>query len=941
MTTPPTPHPTPKRRPRERELAHLLRKLTPREAQTLAHLSAGHDLDHIAATLGVTPTTARSYLHRAMRKLGAPTEAAAIALTRDAGRADAEAVADEAARISTTAGGPTPEPRGGRAATRPGAAPADGMANQPGTAAAHPDASPAGPLSARNDRPSANARDTSANPASTWADRAHEQHGGQAVPGRNGSSAEAAAAAAAADELRRPTAPQAADEASRNSTVAKKPGDTAGRPRGGRAATRPGDPAAKARPDATPANGPAGRRGDEASHAAPAGPLPTHNTSPGAEVGDTAHVPHGAWAKARGGNSLDAGAPQRGDGSEQTRGSQPADASSARRGAVSADTAPQSADTGSPRHGDASAALTQNQREAGAKAQGHQAATTREGGAGQHDGLSDGVPDTASTRGRRADSPAAAPDTAAAKRGDEKPAVEKLNGSRSAREAAAAESGRKEARGRRANGGDAKQAAKKPDVGRRLGGRTTTAGEGVVGRAPARASEGATDATRERRGQAGGRPSAAQGLSDRPSEIASAAAGHAETEPPGGRAARGKPAAAARGERAASSRAKPTSRKPGAEEGSEVAAAVRGTSGALRERGGGEPAAAQEVHVVGTGGFDLLYEGAHTRLVQQVFLLTACRHRAVHCVRLAFGEARRGWEWVGVSGDPEGWVRARASELALSPWHRGGPRRAHVWSWPRRRIRVRPADETQAVLPDHDRLTDRDRALLKALKRLSRPQRRALVLHDGLGLPAEAVAREVESTRAAAEARVWSAREALAGWVPDLVGPDPGAPGFADGLSGLLHRAAVRGCPQPHRAAVPVLRARHRLWTASRTGAAALLTVAVGGATLATLAGMRPAVLMRPPDPPAPSMCVAAPGAEVEEPGVPVLPGGEPIGVRSLWCSPAPGLEAVVVEPTAKAQAGRWGTAPQVGRGAPPPAAGPAACPLLVARPCTHGPSGR
>ncbi|MFD7833416.1 LuxR C-terminal-related transcriptional regulator, partial [Kitasatospora sp. NPDC059803] len=199
------------------------------------------------------------------------------------------------------------------------------------------------------------------------------------------------------------------------------------------------------------------------------------------------------------------------------------------------------------------------------------------------------------------------------------------------------------------------------------------------------------------------------------------------------------------------------------------------------------------------GSFEELYEQAHTRLVQQMFLLTACRHRAAHCVRLAFGAARRGWAEVAATGDPEGWVRVRACELALSPWHRGGPRRMHAWKLPHRRIRVRPADESQAVLPDHDRLTDRDRALLKALRRLSRPQRRALVLHDGLGLPAAAVAVEVESTLAAAEGRVWAARVALARWVPELLGPDPAAPGFADGLSGLLHRAAVRGCPQPHR----------------------------------------------------------------------------------------------------------------------------------------------
>ncbi|MET9181004.1 LuxR C-terminal-related transcriptional regulator [Kitasatospora aureofaciens] len=335
--------------------------------------------------------------------------------------------------------------------------------------------------------------------------------------------------------------------------------------------------------------------------------------------------------------------------------------------------------------------------------------------------------------------------------------------------------------------------------------------------------------------------------------------------------------------------------------------------------------------------FEGLYEDAHTRLVQQVYLLTTCRHRAVHCVRLAFGAARRDWGAVVGSGDPEGWVRVRACELALSPWRRGGPRRVHAWTLPHRRIRVRPADEAQSVLPDHDRLTDRDEALLRALRRLSRPQRRALVLHDGLGLPAAAVALEVESTLAAAEGRVWAARAALAQWVPELVGPDPGAPGFADGLSGLLHRAAVRGCPAPHRAPVPVLRARHRLWTASRTGAAVLLMAAVGGAVLATLAGMRPAELFQRPEQPVPVLCVPAPTAEVPGPGVPLRPGGAPNGITSLWCSPTPGLAAVVAAPQPQAIA-RW-ELPVAARGAaPPPQRNPAACPAWSPLPCVAGP---
>ncbi|MFD0272534.1 LuxR C-terminal-related transcriptional regulator [Kitasatospora sp. NPDC127111] len=333
--------------------------------------------------------------------------------------------------------------------------------------------------------------------------------------------------------------------------------------------------------------------------------------------------------------------------------------------------------------------------------------------------------------------------------------------------------------------------------------------------------------------------------------------------------------------------------------------------------------------------FGELYEAAHTRLVQQVFLLTACKHRSVHCVQRAFGEARRRWDEVAVEPDPEGWVRARAFEAALSPWHRGGPRRAHVWRLPHRRIKVRPADESQAVLPDHDRLTDRDRALLKALKRLSRPQRRALVLHDGLGLPAAAVAVEVESTVAAAEGRVWAARTALTQWVPELAGPDPTADGFADRLSGLLHRAAVRGCPQPHRAPVPLLRARYGLAGATRTGAAALLTLAVAGAVGATLAGGGPSALFRPGDDLVPVVC----GATANGAAVPAPPDAPPTGVRSLWCSPTPGVEAVVLDPPPPRPA-RPGELPGAGRAAEalpprgPAATGPVSCTRWALHPC-------
>ncbi|MFD0347808.1 RNA polymerase sigma factor [Kitasatospora aburaviensis] len=319
--------------------------------------------------------------------------------------------------------------------------------------------------------------------------------------------------------------------------------------------------------------------------------------------------------------------------------------------------------------------------------------------------------------------------------------------------------------------------------------------------------------------------------------------------------------------------------------------------------------------------------------MQQTFLLTACKHRALHCVGRAFAEAQRHWVEVSGETDPEAWLRTRAFEAALSPWHRGGPRRTHVWRLPHRRIKVRPADETQAVLPDHDRLTDHDRALLKALKRLSRPQRRALLLHDGLGLPADAVAVEVESTVTAAEGRVWAARTALAHWVPDLVGADPAADGFADRLSGLLLRAAVRGCPEPHRPPLPLLRARHGLADAGRTGAAALLTAAVGAAVVATLSGGGPGQLFRPGEPPAPSLCATA----ATTAAVPAPPDAPPTGVHSLWCSSTPGVEPVVVDPPPPRRLWELPSAGRPAEALPPPgtvAAGPPACTGWTLHPC-------
>ncbi|WP_354640966.1 sigma factor-like helix-turn-helix DNA-binding protein [Kitasatospora camelliae] len=343
--------------------------------------------------------------------------------------------------------------------------------------------------------------------------------------------------------------------------------------------------------------------------------------------------------------------------------------------------------------------------------------------------------------------------------------------------------------------------------------------------------------------------------------------------------------------------------------------------------------------------FEAFCAAAHARLVQQVFLVATGRRRARHCVHAALGAASRRWETVSRLPDPEGWVRARAFDAVLSPWRRGGPRRTHRLHPPRLRIRVRPATEADAP-PDGltaaeaaaptgrggraTRPTRRDRALLRALRRLPRPQRRAVVLHDAVGLPVDEVAYEVESSTAAAAGRVLAARAALAASVPELVGDDPADPAFGDRLGGLLHRAAVRGCPAPRPPAAATLTTASLIRTAVGTGAAGLLSTAMGVAILATLLGGGPSTLFRQADPePGPPACAG--GAAVNT--GPVLPGFES-GVQSLWCNPSAGDQARLADgppaPTTSPSGSESATA-----AADPPSPTPAGPPTAPVRPST------
>ncbi|WOX20098.1 sigma factor-like helix-turn-helix DNA-binding protein [Streptomyces solicathayae] len=141
--------------------------------------------------------------------------------------------------------------------------------------------------------------------------------------------------------------------------------------------------------------------------------------------------------------------------------------------------------------------------------------------------------------------------------------------------------------------------------------------------------------------------------------------------------------------------------------------------------------------------FDALYAWAAPGLIHQIRLLTGRRGFAFEVVEHAFHLAWEHWPEVAVDNDPVGWVRARAYDHALSPWHRLRPAF--------RRAEPAPADP-----------------VLRALLDLPAPYRRVALLCDGLGLSVSQAAAETEASTAATRNRLHRARSAVIEAVPEL-----------------------------------------------------------------------------------------------------------------------------------------------------------------------------
>ncbi|MFJ8536257.1 RNA polymerase subunit sigma-70 [Streptomyces sp. NPDC093591] len=202
--------------------------------------------------------------------------------------------------------------------------------------------------------------------------------------------------------------------------------------------------------------------------------------------------------------------------------------------------------------------------------------------------------------------------------------------------------------------------------------------------------------------------------------------------------------------------------------------------------------------------FDALYAFCAPALVRQTYLLTGRRELARESVEWAFQLAWQRWPEVARDRDPAGWVRATAYDCALSPWHRFRPRYRHPEPPP----------------PDAS-----DRALLDVLLELPAPQRRTLLLYDGVGLDLPDTAAETEASTPATANRLLHARAAVAARLPDLSDPVE-----------LNRRLAELASAERLRAAKPMTvregsERRARFWTR----AAIAFTVALIGTTALTL----------------------------------------------------------------------------------------------------------
>ncbi|MEU2792799.1 hypothetical protein [Streptomyces sp. NPDC007100] len=153
--------------------------------------------------------------------------------------------------------------------------------------------------------------------------------------------------------------------------------------------------------------------------------------------------------------------------------------------------------------------------------------------------------------------------------------------------------------------------------------------------------------------------------------------------------------------------------------------------------------------------FDALYVRHAPDLTRQAIVLTGHCPLSQEAVERSFQTAWQRWPEMAVDPDPPGRIRAMVHEYALSPWHRMRPGM---------RTAQRPTPKAPAPPP----ATPPQRALRDAVLSLPAPYRRALLLHDGLGLGLSETAAEIEASTPATAGRLTHARQVIADRLPEL-----------------------------------------------------------------------------------------------------------------------------------------------------------------------------
>jgi DNA-directed RNA polymerase specialized sigma24 family protein len=147
-------------------------------------------------------------------------------------------------------------------------------------------------------------------------------------------------------------------------------------------------------------------------------------------------------------------------------------------------------------------------------------------------------------------------------------------------------------------------------------------------------------------------------------------------------------------------------------------------------------------------GFEAFYVAAYPRVTAALVRVTGSRHEAEDVAQEAFSRLVPRWDRIRRYDDPEAWVRAVAFRIMTSRWRRTRTAAATL-------LRLGPAPHVPAP-------TAAGVTVDAVLAALSVEHRQVLVLHHGLDLSIDEIARELQIAPGTVKSRLSRARAAAA-----------------------------------------------------------------------------------------------------------------------------------------------------------------------------------